>query len=932
MKNFFKNKFFILLTLLVFAVAAIGGLSGCKQDNISISLDNDNISLKIGENIKINAEVMGIDEYEILWQSGDGSVAGVNGEGFVTGLSKGETIITASVGNKKAECRVTITDQIEFTVTGQNFMYVGNTIDLYVSLTVNGEAALPDNVAFSIVSGAEYIALSGNSVTGVSEGTSVVRAEHPVFNLSADYTVRVSEIIDLHFTEKRVVFTTSDLASIKTVVLDIQAFKGGSAVSAADITWESLDTSIAAVNEGIVTFFMGGEVMITATYGNVTENCVVICKNYEGCTPLYNASDFKAIAGDLGGKYVLMEDIDLNSDGQTGLNFQISAAAFTGTLEGNGKTVYGYSNTAGSWNNGIFRIVKGLVRNLTVLADVYYTGNSAGVLANTVQPGGIVDNVFVYAERIIRDAAKPTYGSGVLVGLNYGGTIRNSVVSGNYDAVASAGNTGLFVHVTNSIINSGVVPVISNCYSIINNGPADMLTPTVYGGVKGLTPEYFSTVTVEIQNLFAVGAGKFGNYFVSYEIADDTKAEFVEDSILGLQEGSTKLYIRFADPNGKVLGANDVAAYLEIPVNIVGSLPPPANVRTDGTYVLWDAVPGAIGYDISVQYENDAAQTFDISGGSVLSYDISSLLTDSGAYKIKVRTLSTGIYGEEYVINAVKTRAQFAAIGTDEDSLAKKYILIDDINLNVGGTGLNFQISAAAFTGTLDGNGKTVYGYSNTAGSWGNGIFVRLEGLISNLTVLADTYHTGNSSGILAGSVLPGGIVDNVYIYAERIIKNASTAQYGSGLLAGLNYGGIIRNSVASGNYDVVASGTNTGKFVHISNTVTNNGVVPSIINCFSIINNGPDDMLMPGVGEVTGYRPVFEEISVAKDDNFTLAYVLDGKTLTYSMESNTFAMLSADGEQVVGLSAGTAVLRISIAGIAANGVTAYIDVPVAVE
>lgn len=79
-----------------------------------VKLDQSQVSLKIGESVKLSASVEPEDfaEMEIIWLSLNPEIAGVNEEGLITALSEGETIIQAypvDFPENIAECIVTVT-------------------------------------------------------------------------------------------------------------------------------------------------------------------------------------------------------------------------------------------------------------------------------------------------------------------------------------------------------------------------------------------------------------------------------------------------------------------------------------------------------------------------------------------------------------------------------------------------------------------------------------------------------------------------------------------------------------------------------------------------------------------------------------------------------------------------------------------------------
>ena len=76
-----------------------------EEDEVTISQDYAEIS--VGETVELTA--ISSENREIIWTSSDDAVASVDDYGLVTGLSEGETEITANDGKKFAVCEVTVT-------------------------------------------------------------------------------------------------------------------------------------------------------------------------------------------------------------------------------------------------------------------------------------------------------------------------------------------------------------------------------------------------------------------------------------------------------------------------------------------------------------------------------------------------------------------------------------------------------------------------------------------------------------------------------------------------------------------------------------------------------------------------------------------------------------------------------------------------------
>ena len=75
----------------------------------SVFLDRSRVSLRTGETVNLKATVYPEDaaDADITWESGNIGIAEV-AEGAVTGVSEGETYITARAGNAEAQCRITV--------------------------------------------------------------------------------------------------------------------------------------------------------------------------------------------------------------------------------------------------------------------------------------------------------------------------------------------------------------------------------------------------------------------------------------------------------------------------------------------------------------------------------------------------------------------------------------------------------------------------------------------------------------------------------------------------------------------------------------------------------------------------------------------------------------------------------------------------------
>jgi len=102
--------------LLVFALAGLA-LFACKKSDsgkdpeptgdVTIALDKDRASVKVGETVTITATVTPAGT-AVTWVSSNTAIATV-ANGVVTGVAEGNAIITATAGDKSARCIVNVT-------------------------------------------------------------------------------------------------------------------------------------------------------------------------------------------------------------------------------------------------------------------------------------------------------------------------------------------------------------------------------------------------------------------------------------------------------------------------------------------------------------------------------------------------------------------------------------------------------------------------------------------------------------------------------------------------------------------------------------------------------------------------------------------------------------------------------------------------------
>lgn len=122
MKHLIKSYFSIaaLLSLLVF--------TSCETNKVTdVVLDNTELSLMVGENVTLTADVdyTGSIIPSVVWSSSNEAVVTVSNSGVVNALKAGTAVITATASNKSASCTITVTDELKPVFTNAEIQFYG---------------------------------------------------------------------------------------------------------------------------------------------------------------------------------------------------------------------------------------------------------------------------------------------------------------------------------------------------------------------------------------------------------------------------------------------------------------------------------------------------------------------------------------------------------------------------------------------------------------------------------------------------------------------------------------------------------------------------------------------------------------------------------------------------------------------------------------
>ncbi len=239
-----------------------------------ITLDKTTGSIKVGETLTLTVATEPAEAIDtVVWKSSDDTVATVK-HGVVTGVKAGTATITATAGEKKATCTITVTDADTppTGVTGITLdkasasVQVGRTLTLKATVEPAGSAEpvvwkSSDNTIATVENGV---------VTGVKAGTAIITAEAGGKKAACEITVTDTPPVEVTGITLNKLTGSVQVGGTLTLIATVEPAGATDAV-----IWESSDTTIATVKDGVVTGVKAGTVNITAEAGSKKATCKV---------------------------------------------------------------------------------------------------------------------------------------------------------------------------------------------------------------------------------------------------------------------------------------------------------------------------------------------------------------------------------------------------------------------------------------------------------------------------------------------------------------------------------------------------------------------------------------------------------------------------------------------------------------------------------
>lgn len=256
MKN--QIKLFCIALAGAFMLAACGG-----PKLIGVTLPETPLVLATGEtataetSYTYDGETPENAQPEVVYTSGDATIATVDENGVITGVAEGETTITATVGELSASRTVSVIIPVDSLTAEDIFLHLA---DGAAPLTyVVTPEHFTGNLTFASADESIATVDAAGQVTPVAVGDTTVTVTAPN-GLTATAAVHVWDGPKaLTLTPGKTEITTGGGTQIAV------ADEAGNEVAAESLTWTSSDESIATVTEGWVDVTGTGAVTITAS-------------------------------------------------------------------------------------------------------------------------------------------------------------------------------------------------------------------------------------------------------------------------------------------------------------------------------------------------------------------------------------------------------------------------------------------------------------------------------------------------------------------------------------------------------------------------------------------------------------------------------------------------------------------------------------------
>ena len=252
-------------------------------DVTGVKLNKTTMTLKKGDRETLEATILPEDATNktVVWTSSNKSVATVNANGRVTGLSAGKTTITVTTvnGGETASCEVTVTEAAAVPVTGISLSKTKLPLEIgqseILSATITPSNSTNKNVIWTSSNEDVAVVNANGKVSAIGAGSAVITAKSEDGSHTAECNVSVTKpTVRVTGVKLNKTGVTLEKDATLSLIADVLPYDATNT----EVTWTSSNPEVATVDDkGLVKAISDGTAMITVKTkdGNFEKTCLV---------------------------------------------------------------------------------------------------------------------------------------------------------------------------------------------------------------------------------------------------------------------------------------------------------------------------------------------------------------------------------------------------------------------------------------------------------------------------------------------------------------------------------------------------------------------------------------------------------------------------------------------------------------------------------
>ncbi|KQL44360.1 Ig-like domain-containing surface protein [Brevibacillus choshinensis] len=233
-------------------------VQAANSEGLTVSTSAINVVKGKTGTLKLKYNGQTLDSSRATWTTSNSSIATVS-NGVVTGRGTGTTFVTVRYSGETVKVKVTVSapDELKANIT-KTTLKKGK--EQTIDLTYNG-STLQGSKAIWSSSNSSVATVKNGVITAKANGTAIIGAKYKDLTVYVDVTVESNSSGKLEANESKIKLDKGDEETIK-LKYDDESLSGSKA------SWSTSKSSVATVDDGVVTAKGKGTATITAKYKN----------------------------------------------------------------------------------------------------------------------------------------------------------------------------------------------------------------------------------------------------------------------------------------------------------------------------------------------------------------------------------------------------------------------------------------------------------------------------------------------------------------------------------------------------------------------------------------------------------------------------------------------------------------------------------------